>query len=89
MAGGDADAGGGCPRVVIYSRSGCHLCEEALAVIARARRAARFELVEIDIESDEQLLMRYLERIPVVTVDGQELFEYFVDEQALVDKVRG
>jgi hypothetical protein len=38
---------------------------------------------EVDIESDDELLRRYLERIPVVALDGQELFDYFVDEPAL------
>jgi hypothetical protein len=37
----------------------------------------------VDIESDDELLRRYLERIPVVTVDGEEAFEFFVDESTL------
>ena len=49
----------------------------------RARAQAPFALREIDIETDDALLGRYLERIPVVTLDDEELFEYFVDETAL------
>jgi glutaredoxin len=70
-------------EVVLYGRPGCHLCEEALAVIERTRARVAFELIRLDIESDETLFMRYLERIPVVSIDGVEVFELFVDESAL------
>jgi len=69
--------------VTLYGRPGCHLCDDARAVLERIRRETPFELVERDIESDDALLRRYLERIPVVALDGRELFDYFVDERAL------
>ncbi len=68
--------------VVVYGRPGCHLCEQALAVIEEARTRVAFELEQVDIESDEALLKRYLERIPVVVIDGRERFELFVDSVA-------
>ena len=46
-------------------------------------RRTPFELEERDIESDDALLRAYLERIPVVTIDGVEAFELFVDETEL------
>ena len=52
--------------VTLYSRPGCHLCEEARAVLERARGRAPFEIDEINIEADDALHARYLERIPVV-----------------------
>jgi glutaredoxin len=64
---------------VLYSRAGCHLCDDARAVLQRIGHP--FE--EVDIEADDELLRRYLERIPVVALDGEELFDYFVDEAAL------
>jgi hypothetical protein len=67
----------------VYSRPGCHLCEEALAVVQRVRADVPFELDKRDIEADDALLRAYLERIPVVVVDGEELFDFFVDEDAL------
>jgi glutaredoxin len=73
--------------VTLYSRPGCHLCDEAREALARVRRQAAFELEEIDIESDDALHARYLERIPVVALDGEELFDYFVDEAALVRRI--
>jgi hypothetical protein len=48
-----------------------------------------FELQEIDIESDDALFKRYLERIPVVALDGRELFEFFVDERQLESALTG
>jgi glutaredoxin len=70
--------------VVLYSRPGCHLCDEARAgILALREQGLRFELREIDIESDDQLLSRYLERIPVVQVDGEQISELALDAHAL------
>lgn len=70
--------------VVVYSRPGCHLCEEALAqIIALHGEGYRFELHEVDIESNELLLRRHLERIPVVEVDGVEVSELVLDRDGL------
>ena len=57
------------------------------ASLERVRAAHPFSLVEVDIETDDALFKRYLERIPVVALDGDELFELFVDEEALVRKL--
>lgn len=70
--------------VVVYSRPGCHLCEEAIVqIIALHEQGYRFGLHEVDIESDELLLRRYLERIPVVEVDGIEVSELVLDREAV------
>jgi glutaredoxin len=70
--------------VVVYSRPGCHLCEEAVERIAALHgEGYRFALHEIDIESDELLLRRHLERIPVVEVDGVLVSELILDEAGL------
>ena len=68
--------------VTLYGRPGCHLCDDVREVLERVRSEVPFELVERDIEKDDDLLRRYLERIPVVAVDGRELFDYFIDERA-------
>ena len=71
-------------EVVVYSRPGCHLCEEALAaIVALHSEGYRFELREVDIESDEALLRAHLERIPVVEVDGELVSELLLDEAGL------
>ena len=69
--------------VTLYGRPGCHLCDEARDALERVRADTPFELVEIDIEGDDELFKRYLERIPVVCLEGEELFSYHVDEAAL------
>ena len=66
-------------RLVLYGRPGCHLCDDARAVLERI--GASFE--EVDIEGDDALHRAYLERIPVVALDGEELYDFFVDEQDL------
>jgi c-di-GMP-related signal transduction protein len=70
--------------VVVYSRPGCHLCEEALEqLVALHGEGYRFNLHEVDIESNDLLLRRYLERIPVVEVDGVEVSELILDRAAV------
>lgn len=71
------------PTVVLYGRPGCHLCDDARAVLQRLRAELPFVLEEQDIERDDALHRAYLERIPVVALDGEELFDFFVDEDEL------
>jgi len=73
--------------VTLYSRPGCHLCEEARTALERAQRRAPFEIDEINIELDDVLHARYLERIPVVAIDGEELFDYTIDEESLIRRI--
>ncbi|HET6997854.1 MAG TPA: glutaredoxin family protein [Solirubrobacterales bacterium] len=74
--------------VVVYSRPGCHLCEEAMAaIVALHGQGYRFGLHEIDIDSDELLLRRYLEKIPVVEIDGAVVSELVLDEGAVRAKL--
>lgn len=76
------------PRITLYARAGCHLCDEALEVVRplAAQHAAAVEVV--DIESDDELHRRYLERIPVICLDGEELYDFFVDEPDLRARLR-
>jgi len=69
--------------VTLYRRPGCHLCDDARVVLDRVRADLPFELVERDISLDDALHRRYLERIPVVAVDGEDAFDLFVDEAEL------
>ncbi|HEX3392758.1 MAG TPA: glutaredoxin family protein [Solirubrobacteraceae bacterium] len=69
--------------VTLYGSPECHLCEQARTVLLRVRRDHDFELVERDITREDELHRAYLERIPVVALDGEELFEFFVSEREL------
>lgn len=74
--------------VTLFGRAGCHLCDEAREALERVRLSVDFVLVELDITHDDDLHLRYLERIPVVCVDGHETFDYHVDEVALAARLR-
>lgn len=71
------------PDVVLYGRDGCCLCDDARAILERVRADVPFTFSERDIDDDEGLLRAYLERIPVITIDGVEAFELFIDASEL------
>jgi glutaredoxin len=73
--------------LTVYSRPGCHLCEDALVLLRALQRDLGFELEELDITLDERLHRAYFERIPVVALDGVEFCEYFVDEAAVRERL--
>ena len=79
------EAGPQAISLVLYSRPGCHLCDDARGVLERV--GAPF--AEVDITTDDELHARLLERIPVVALDGEEIFEYFVDEDELRRRLDG
>ena len=69
-------------RVTVFHASGCHLCERALAQVRALREELGFELEEVAIDGDPELEARYREWLPVVELDGERLFTYFVHEDA-------
>ena len=72
------------PRVRLYGRPDCHLCDEARRRLLELRAGGlEFELEEIDIETDERLLRSYLERIPVIEVGGEVVSELHLDPDGL------
>jgi hypothetical protein len=78
--------------LTLYGRPECHLCDEARdQLLAMRSSGLRFQLREVDIESDQRLLVRYLERIPVVQIDGEIVSELRLDRAAVkarLDTVR-
>ena len=74
-------------RVTLYGKPGCHLCDDARDVVQSVRADVGFELEEVDITLDPRLANRLGERIPVVEIDGEEAFEYFVDAEELRRRV--
>jgi glutaredoxin len=77
------------PRVVLYARPECHLCDQARAGLERLRAdGLEFDLDEVDIETDEQLHARFLERIPVVVLEGETISELHLDADALTARLR-
>ena len=76
------------PEVLMYARPGCGLCDEAREVIMAVRARTSFEYREVDVTGDDSLELEYGIRIPVVLVDGRELFEIRVDAGRLGEAVR-
>jgi glutaredoxin len=74
-------------RVVMYSRSTCHLCDEARAVIQAQRDRMQFDFEEVSVEGDDRLERHYGLRVPVVEVNGVEEFEFVVDARRLAELV--
>jgi len=70
--------------VTLYTRVGCHLCEAAEEVLRAEQATIRFALELVDVDRDAGLARRYGVRVPVVAVDGEEIFEY----EAPVDLLR-
>jgi glutaredoxin len=69
--------------VTLYSRPGCHLCDDARTMLLRVRADIEFALTEVDITTDDALHKRYLERIPVICVDGEERLDLLFTEDEL------
>ena len=70
-------------RVTVFHAEGCHLCERALEVVEAAREELGFELEVVDIGGDPELGARYRERLPVIEIDGEPAFTFFVTSAAL------
>ena len=70
-------------RLTLYGKPGCHLCEEARAVVDDVRARHPFELEEVDITRDPTLEALYRERIPVVAIDGREALELVIEATEL------
>ena len=75
------------PVVTLFGKPGCHLCDEARDLVRRVCDGRAVEFREIDVTLDPTLNREYGERIPVLALNGEELFEYFVDEGVLVERL--
>lgn len=80
-------------RLTIYSKPGCHLCDDMKAlihrVIAQRSSAGDVSVEEIDISTDRELLDRYGLEIPVLLIDGKKVAKYRVSEEDLMRMVSG
>ena len=74
-------------HVIVYSRPGCHLCDEAKTAIKNSNTSDHYVLEEINIESDNELLKKYKYDIPVIMIDGEEAFRHRVDPDEFKSRV--
>ena len=75
------------PKVTLYTRKNCCLCENAKRVLQSVRNRARFELEEVDIDSDPELRKIYNDEVPVIAINGSKAFKYRLTEQELLKKL--
>jgi len=74
------------PRVTLYTRAGCCLCDDAKRVLADARRRAEFDYEEFDIDGDAELARRYNDEVPVIAINGTKAFKYRLDMHEFLKK---
>ena len=75
-------------RVTLYTRAGCHLCDEAKQVLERARAGEPFDLEILDIDGNAELRRLYDHEVPVIAIDGVKAFKYRLTEADLLKKLR-
>jgi glutaredoxin len=73
--------------VTLYTRAGCHLCDEAKQVIVAARAHAEFDYEELDIDADAELLRLYNEEVPVIAIDRRKAFKYRLTMNELLKRL--
>jgi glutaredoxin len=71
------------PRITLYTRRGCHLCDEARVVVERVCAELGEEYAEVDIDTDPALVDRFGEEVPVTFVDGAQHDFWRVDPARL------
>lgn len=75
------------PKITLYTRAGCHLCEDAKRVLAEARKRIEFDYEEFDIDRDPALHALYHEEVPVVAVNAVPVFRYAIDLDTLLKRI--
>lgn len=75
--------------ITLYTKAGCHLCEDALVALQRLRAELAFDIQERDIAADPELMRAYFDRIPVVSLQGVELCDGVLDEDLLREALLG
>ena len=76
------------PRLTLYSRPGCHLCDAMKAQLDQLRTRLEFELQVIDIATEADLEQRYGHDIPVLYIDGRKAAKYRVSDAELIRKLK-
>ena len=74
-------------KLTLYTRPGCHLCDDLKDILVRVRRRQAFDLTEVDISGDPALEQQYGDDIPVLLLDGVETARHRIDETDLMRKL--
>jgi glutaredoxin len=76
------------PKVTVYSRPGCGLCEEVIEKLQALRREADFDWEEVNIDEDPALRRRYNEDVPVIAIDGEDVFYHRLDSRQFLERLK-
>jgi len=76
------------PTVTLYTRRGCHLCDDAKVVLDLVRETHPFDLAVIDIDTDPALVARYTDEVPVIAVNDRKAFKYRVTPAQLIERLQ-
>ena len=68
----------------VYSRHGCHLCEDLLLQLYQLQQVHKFSVTVIDVDTSPQLIEQYGTQVPVVTCGQQQICHYFLDQAAVL-----
>ena len=71
------------PTLILYGKPGCHLCDDARVAVERVSARRGVPVEQVDVSRDPTLYAHYGQRIPVLEIDGETLFEFFIDEVVL------
>lgn len=74
-------------EVLVYTRAGCCLCDEAKQLIRELQKKAPFAFREVDIDQDPALRERYNEEVPVVFIHGKKAFKYRIDSRQFLKRL--
>lgn len=72
----------------VYSRIGCHLCEDLQQQLLQLQQAHNFKIKEVDVDSSPQLIEQYGSQVPVVTCNDEQICHYFLDQAAILQVLR-
>ena len=75
------------PKLTLYGKPGCHLCDDARRAVERATAGRDVVLEQVDVSRDPTLNARYGQRIPVLDIDGETVFELFIDAGVLEQRL--
>jgi glutaredoxin len=76
------------PRVLLYTRQGCHLCDEAKELLHKLESEERFELAIIDVDDNEELRAEFNYDVPVIYIDGRKAFKHRIDARKFLKSLR-
>ena len=77
------------PEVTLYSKPGCHLCEDVKDHLRRLQQHHAFELREVNILEDRGAFEKFMDEIPVVFIEGKKAFKFYFDEKQFVRRIQG